>query len=83
MTSFYDNWTDQSNYRLIWSILSKARSKGWVRLGQGGGGPGGWPGLAIHSAASIRRQRVNAIRGFRHRRWHLDKADVKINGELH
>lgn len=33
--------------------------------------------------ADIRRQRVSAMRGFRHWRWHLDEAYVKINGELH
>jgi len=34
-------------------------------------------------AADIRRQRVNAMRGFRHWRWHLDEIYVKINGETH
>ena len=34
-------------------------------------------------AGDIRRQRVNAMRGFRHWRWHLDEVYVKINGELH
>lgn len=34
-------------------------------------------------AADIRRQRVSAMRGFRHWRWHLDEVFVKINGETH
>ncbi len=34
-------------------------------------------------AADIRRQRVNAMRGFRHWRWHLDEMYVKIGGEMH
>lgn len=34
-------------------------------------------------AADIRRQRVNAMKGFRHWRWHLDEVYVKINGETH
>jgi len=34
-------------------------------------------------AADIRRQRVNAMRGFRQWRWHLDEVYVKINGETH
>lgn len=34
-------------------------------------------------AADIRRQRVNAMRGCRHWRWHLDEAYVKVNGEPH
>ena len=32
-------------------------------------------------AADIRRQRVSRMRGFRHWRWHVDEAYVKINGE--
>ena len=32
-------------------------------------------------AADIRRQRVSRMRGFRHWKWHLDEAYVKINGE--
>jgi len=32
-------------------------------------------------AADIRRQRVSCMRGFRHWKWHLDEAYVKINGE--
>ena len=34
-------------------------------------------------ARDIRRQRVSAMRGFRHWRWHLDEVFVKINGETH
>jgi len=34
-------------------------------------------------AADIRCQRVNAMRSFRHGRWHLDEVFVKINGETH
>ena len=34
-------------------------------------------------AADIRRQRVSAMRGFRHWRWHLDEVFVKINGQTH
>jgi len=34
-------------------------------------------------AADIRRQRVNAMKGFRQWRWHLDEVYVKINGETH
>ena len=34
-------------------------------------------------AGDIRRQRVSAMRGFRHWRWHLDEVFVKINGETH
>jgi len=33
-------------------------------------------------ASEIRRQRVNAMRGFRHWRWHLDEMYVKLNGEM-
>jgi len=33
-------------------------------------------------AADIRRQRVPAMRGFRHWRWHLDEV-VQINGRTH
>lgn len=33
-------------------------------------------------ASDIRRQRVNAMRGFRHWRWYLDEVHVKINGEI-
>ena len=34
-------------------------------------------------AGDIRRQRVSAMRGFRHWRWHLDEVYVKLNGEMH
>lgn len=34
-------------------------------------------------AAKIRRSRVQAMRSFRHLRWHLDEAFVKINGLKH
>jgi putative transposase len=30
----------------------------------------------------IPRQRVNWMRCFRHRRWHLDEMYVKLNGEM-
>ena len=33
-------------------------------------------------AGDIRRQRVSAMRGFRHWRWHLDEMYVKVNGEM-
>ena len=34
-------------------------------------------------SAEIRRNRVQAMRAFRHRRWHLDEVLVKINGMRH
>jgi len=34
-------------------------------------------------AADIRRQRISRMRGFRHWRWHVDEAYVRINGEMH
>ncbi len=34
-------------------------------------------------AAEIRRSRVQAMRHFQHRRWHLDEVFVKINGVKH
>src|ERR1700729_455948 len=34
-------------------------------------------------AAEIRRKRVDRMRAFTHRRWHLDEVYVKINGETH
>ena len=34
-------------------------------------------------AGEIRWQRVSAMRGFCHWRWHLDEVYVKINGETH
>ena len=33
-------------------------------------------------AGDIRRQRINAMRGFRQWRWHLDEMYVKLNGEM-
>ena len=33
-------------------------------------------------AGDIRRRRVSRMRGFRHRRWHLDEMYVKLNGEM-
>jgi putative transposase len=33
-------------------------------------------------AADIRRQRISRMRGFKHRRWHLDEMYVKVNGEM-
>ena len=43
----------------------------------------GWNRFGPMFAADIRRQRVCAMRGFRHWRWHLDEVFVKINGETH
>jgi putative transposase len=34
-------------------------------------------------ATEIRRNRVQALRSFRHQQWHLDKVFVKINGVMH
>lgn len=42
-----------------------------------------WNRFGPMFAADIRRQRVNAMRGFRHWRWNLDEMYVKINGETH
>jgi putative transposase len=33
-------------------------------------------------AGDIRRQRVSAMPGFRHWRWHLDEVYVKLKGEM-
>ena len=33
-------------------------------------------------AGEVRRKRVSHMRGFRHRRWHLDEMYVKLNGEM-
>ena len=33
-------------------------------------------------AGDIRRQRVSAVQGFRHWRWHLDEMYVRLNGEM-
>lgn len=40
-----------------------------------------WDRFGTIFAAEIRRSRVQAMRAFRHRRWHLDEVFVKINGE--
>ena len=42
-----------------------------------------WSRFGPLFAADIRRQRVSRMRGFRHWRWHVDEAYVKINGEMH
>ena len=42
-----------------------------------------WNRFGPMFAADIRRQRVSAMRGFRHWQWHLDEFFVKINGETH
>ena len=42
-----------------------------------------WNRFGPMFAGDIRRQRVNAMRGFRHWRWYLDEVYVKINGEMH
>ena len=42
-----------------------------------------WNRFGPMFACDIRRQRVSAMRGFRHWRWHLDEVFVKINGETH
>ena len=42
-----------------------------------------WNKFGPMFAADIRRQRVSRMRGFRHWRWHVDKAYVRINGEMH
>ena len=34
-------------------------------------------------AAEIRPNRVQAMRAFRHQRWHLDELFVKVNGLKH
>ena len=41
-----------------------------------------WNRFGPMFAGDIRRQRVSAMRGFRHWRWHLDEMYVKINGEM-
>ena len=40
-----------------------------------------WNRFGPMFAADIRRQRVQAMRGVRHWRWHLDEMYVKLNGE--
>nr|WP_246611154.1 IS6 family transposase [Aquisediminimonas profunda] len=42
-----------------------------------------WNRFGPMFAADIRRQQINAMRGFRQWRWHLDEEFVKINGERH
>jgi putative transposase len=42
-----------------------------------------WNRFGTIFAAEIRRSRVQAMRAFRHRRWHLDEVFVKINGVKH
>ncbi|WP_415644350.1 IS6 family transposase, partial [Sphingomonas antarctica] len=42
-----------------------------------------WNRFGPMFAGEERRQRVGAMRGFRHWRWHLDDVFVKINGEMH
>ena len=42
-----------------------------------------WNRFGTIFAAEIRRNRVQAMRAFHHRRWHLDEVFVKINGIKH
>ena len=42
-----------------------------------------WNRFGVVFTAEIRRGRVQAMRAFRHRRWHLDEMFVKINGVKH
>ena len=42
-----------------------------------------WNRFGTIFAAKIRRNRVQAMRSFRHRQWPLDKVFVKINGVKH
>nr|WP_284179110.1 IS6 family transposase [Rhabdaerophilum sp. SD176] len=42
-----------------------------------------WSRFGTIFAAEIRRSRVQAMRSFWHRRWHLDEVFVKINGVKH
>ncbi len=42
-----------------------------------------WNRFGVIFAAEICRNRVQAMRSFRHRRWHLDEVFVKINGVKH
>ena len=42
-----------------------------------------WNRFGTIFAAEIRRSRIQAMRNFRHRRWHLDEVFVKINGVKH
>lgn len=40
-----------------------------------------WNRLGPMFAGKVRGKRVSDMRGFRHRRWHLDEVYVKLNGE--
>jgi putative transposase len=42
-----------------------------------------WNRFGTIFAAEIRRSRVQAMRSFQHRQWHLDEVFVKINGVTH
>ena len=42
-----------------------------------------WNRFGTIFAAEIRRNRIQAMRHFQHRRWHLDEVFVKINGVKH
>jgi len=42
-----------------------------------------WNRFGMVFAAEIRRSRAQAMRHFRHRRWHLEEMFVKINGVKH
>jgi putative transposase len=42
-----------------------------------------WNRFGTIFASQIRRRRVQAMRHFQHRRWHLDEVFVKINGVKH
>ncbi len=42
-----------------------------------------WNRFGTIFAAEIRRSRVQAMRSFKHWRWHLDEVFVKINGVKH
>ncbi|MGL5446779.1 MAG: DDE-type integrase/transposase/recombinase [Rhabdaerophilum sp.] len=42
-----------------------------------------WNRFGTIFATEIRRSRVQAMRSFQHRRWHLDEVFVKINGVKH
>src|ERR1700761_372571 len=41
-----------------------------------------WNRFSPMFAGDIRRQRASRMRGFRHRRWHLDEMYVKLNGGM-
>ena len=42
-----------------------------------------WNRFGAIFAAELRRSRVQTMRHFQHRRWHLDEVFVKINGVKH